>query len=84
MSARHPVRAFGRDRRAHAWRSEAERLCVRLESTTTRSPPRRCCTGHGSGEAHVLVGVDGHVGGVIVMADELRPDADRIVRAIAR
>ena len=34
--------------------------------------------GHGSGEAHVLVGIDGHVGGVIVMADELRPDADRI------
>ena len=38
-----------------------------------RSPPRRSLSGHGSGEAHVLVGVDGHVGGVIVMADELRP-----------
>ena len=38
--------------------------------------------GHGSGEAHVLVGVDGHVGGVIVMADELRPDADRIVERL--
>jgi heavy metal translocating P-type ATPase len=35
--------------------------------------------GRGSGEAHVLVGVDGHPAGVIVMADELRPDADRIV-----
>ncbi len=35
--------------------------------------------GHGSGEARVLVGVDGHLGGVIVMADELRPDAARIV-----
>ncbi len=38
--------------------------------------------GHGSGEAHVLVGIDGHVGGVIVMADELRPDADRIVERL--
>ena len=39
-------------------------------------------TGRGSGEAHVLVGVDGHVGGVIVMADELRADADRIVERL--
>ena len=38
--------------------------------------------GHGSGEAHVIVGIDGHVGGVIVMADELRPDADRIVERL--
>jgi heavy metal translocating P-type ATPase len=36
-------------------------------------------TGRGSGEAHVLVGVDGAPAAVIVMADELRPDADRIV-----
>jgi heavy metal translocating P-type ATPase len=33
----------------------------------------------GSGEAHVLVGLDGHLAGVIVMADELRPDAAHIV-----
>jgi P-type Cu+ transporter len=32
-------------------------------------------TTRGSGEAHVVVAVDGHVAGVIVMADELRPDA---------
>ncbi len=38
--------------------------------------------GHGSGEAHVLVSIDGHVGGVIVMTDELRPDADRIVERL--
>ena len=38
--------------------------------------------GHGSGETHVLVGIDRHVGGVIVMADELRPDADRIVERL--
>jgi heavy metal translocating P-type ATPase len=38
--------------------------------------------GHGSGEARVLVGVDGRLGGVIVMADELRPDADRIVQRL--
>jgi heavy metal translocating P-type ATPase len=36
-------------------------------------------TGRGSGEARVLVGVDGRLAGIIVMADELRPDADRIV-----
>jgi P-type E1-E2 ATPase len=33
----------------------------------------------GSGEAHVVVAVDGHVAGVIVMADELRPDARALV-----
>ncbi|MFZ1155272.1 MAG: heavy metal translocating P-type ATPase [Solirubrobacteraceae bacterium] len=36
-------------------------------------------SGHGSGEARILVGVDGDLAGVIVMADELRPDADRMV-----
>jgi heavy metal translocating P-type ATPase len=35
--------------------------------------------GRGSGEARVMVGIDGSVAGVIVMADELRPDAARIV-----
>ncbi len=38
--------------------------------------------GRGSGEAHVLVGVGGEVAGVIVMADELRPDASRIVERL--
>jgi heavy metal translocating P-type ATPase len=36
-------------------------------------------TTRGSGEAHVVVAVDGHVAGVIVMADELRPDSHSIV-----
>ena len=36
-------------------------------------------TTRGSGEAHVVVAIDGHIAGVIVMADELRPDADSIV-----
>ena len=36
----------------------------------------------GSGEAHVLVAVDGHMAGVIVMADEVRPDAAPIVRRL--
>jgi heavy metal translocating P-type ATPase len=36
----------------------------------------------GSGEAHVVVGIDDHVAGVIVMADELRPDSDRIVERL--
>ena len=36
----------------------------------------------GSGEAHVLVALDGHIAGVIVMADELRPDAERIVERL--
>ncbi len=35
--------------------------------------------GHGSGEARVMVGVDGELAGVIVMADDLRPDAAGIV-----
>ena len=36
-------------------------------------------TTRGSGETHIVVGVEGRVAGVIVMADELRPDADRVV-----
>lgn len=39
-------------------------------------------TGYGSGEAHVLVGIDGHLAGVIVMADELRPDAGTVVERL--
>jgi P-type E1-E2 ATPase len=33
----------------------------------------------GSGEAHVLVAIDGHPSGVIGMADELRPEAPRVI-----
>lgn len=36
-------------------------------------------TTRGSGEAHVVVAVDGSIGGVIVMADELRPDARDVI-----
>jgi soluble P-type ATPase len=36
-------------------------------------------SGHGSGEAHVLVAVDGHLAGVIVMAGELRTEAAAVV-----
>jgi len=46
-----------------------EEEIVTTTSTTTR----------GSGEAHVVVAIDGRVAGVIVMADELRPDADRVM-----
>ncbi len=38
--------------------------------------------GRGSGEARVLVAVDGRLGGVIAMADELRPDARDIVERL--
>jgi P-type E1-E2 ATPase len=38
--------------------------------------------GGGSGEARVLVGIDGAFAGTIVMADELRPDAERIVERL--
>ncbi len=38
--------------------------------------------GSGSGEARVLVGIDGRGAAVIVMADELRPDAQRIVQRL--
>jgi heavy metal translocating P-type ATPase len=37
---------------------------------------------HASGEAHVLVAIDGRFAGVIVMADELRADAERIVERL--
>jgi len=43
--------------------------------------PDRATTG-GSGEAHVLVALDGHLAGVIVMADELRPDAEHLVERL--
>ena len=36
----------------------------------------------GSGETSVLVAIDGHLAGVIIMADELRPDALRIVERL--
>ena len=49
---------------------DAERASVTLAST------------RGSGEAHVVVAVDGRVAGVIVMADELRPDAIHIVERL--
>jgi heavy metal translocating P-type ATPase len=39
-------------------------------------------SGRGSGEAHVNVSLDGHVGGVIVMADELRPDAKAVIERL--
>ena len=39
-------------------------------------------SGYGSGEARVLVAVNGHLGGVIVLADELRPDAAKIVQRL--
>jgi heavy metal translocating P-type ATPase len=38
--------------------------------------------GGDSGEARVLVGIDGALAGTIVMADELRPDAERIVERL--
>jgi len=38
--------------------------------------------GHGSGEARVLVAVDGDLAGVIVMTDELRPDAEGMVERL--
>ncbi len=36
----------------------------------------------GSGEVHVIVALNGHISGVIVMADELRPDAGTIVERL--
>lgn len=38
--------------------------------------------GRGSGEARVTVSIDGHVAGVIVMADELRADSAQIVERL--
>ena len=36
----------------------------------------------GSGEAHVLVASDAHLAGVIVMADDIRPDAEHLVERL--
>ncbi|HUO71804.1 MAG TPA: heavy metal translocating P-type ATPase [Solirubrobacteraceae bacterium] len=36
----------------------------------------------GSGEVHILAALDGHLAGVIVMADDLRPDAGTIVERL--
>ena len=59
--------------RAFMWaRGVPDEELVSTQLTTTQ----------GSGEAHVVVAVDGHVAGVIVMADELRPEADRIVERL--
>ena len=66
----HRVRVGSRAFVRHGGVSEEE--IVAAASTTTR----------GSGEAHIVVAIDGHVAGVIVMADELRPDADRIVERL--
>lgn len=41
-------------------------------------------TTRGSGEVHIVVAIDGHIAGVIVMADELRPDATTIVERLQR
>ena len=41
----------------------------------TEAAASAALSGRGSGEAHVLVGIDGHLAGVIVMADEPRPEA---------
>ena len=68
----------GRDGRGR----QPRRSCARWACRRMRSSPRRLTTTRGSGEAHVVVAVDGHVAGVIVMADELRPDADRIVERL--
>ncbi len=38
--------------------------------------------GRGSGESQILVGIDGEMAGVIVLADELRPDAGDIVERL--
>lgn len=50
---------------------------VRQDAGEVRSATATLNTG--SGQAHVLVAVDGHVAGVIVVADELRSDASQLL-----
>ena len=40
--------------------------------------------GRGSGEARVNVSLDGHLGGIVVMADEVRPDAKDAIARLRR
>ena len=44
--------------------------------------PAGLSTTRGSGEVNVVVAIDGRIAGVIVMADELRPDAEQIVERL--
>ena len=47
-----------------------------------RAEARAMDDGHGAGRAKILVGVDGRLQGVIVMADHLRPGAETIAREL--
>ena len=67
---------------AAACSSGAARSCARVGLPQDEISSTALTTTRGSGEAHVIVAVDGHVAGVIVMADELRPDAERIVERL--
>ena len=51
------------------------RMFVHAAGISAAPPPRPVLSGRASGEAHVLVGIDGHLAGVVVMADEPRPEA---------
>ena len=73
----------GRRRRPHASRSAAARSCARRASATTRAPPRRSLTPATAPARRTCSSAStGTSAGVIVMADELRPDADRIVERL--
>ena len=58
------------------------RAFMRAAGVTQADVSTEVATTRGSGEAHILVAVDGHLAGVIVMADEVRPDAERTVKRL--
>ena len=60
-------------------RGRGQPWLLRARLRRRRRAGARSTTGRGSGEAHVLVGVDGEPAGAIVMADELRAGRRRIV-----
>ena len=62
----------------------SRRSCAPRRARRGGRPSRFDAATRGSGEAHVLVALDGHIAGVIVMADELRPDAAHDRPAAAR
>ena len=60
--------------------SRAFLLAAGVPSNEIRSAVARI--GHGSGEAQILVALDRHLSGVIVMADEARPEAATVARRL--
>ncbi|UTI63859.1 HAD-IC family P-type ATPase [Paraconexibacter antarcticus] len=84
MSTRTPARGSPARSTAAASRWAAAASCARRATTGTRSRARRWPPAAAPARRTCSWGSNGEPAGVIVMADELRPDADRIVERLRR